>query len=281
MQFVSKVLWFVESHFRKDVALDEIAATCGVSRFHMCRLFAAVTGISVMEYLRGRRLTEAARQLSAGAPNILNVALDAGYGSHEAFTRAFRDRFGLTPDAVRKGAVIDQTLFVEPKSMEKTAIEPIELAEPRRERRKATTLVGLSRRYTYHDVAGIPAQWSDFQAFEGTLGERPGLWFGVCDQFNETEGTFRYSCAVEVENPFDLPADLTSIPMHDQAYLVFVHNTHIAELRRTLSAIWTQYMPLSACKTAEGQPILEVYDERFDARTGLGGLEIWVPIQPD
>jgi AraC family transcriptional regulator len=48
-----------------------------------------------MRYVRGRRLTEAAKVLSDGAPDILTVALDAGYGSHEAFTRAFRDQFGV------------------------------------------------------------------------------------------------------------------------------------------------------------------------------------------
>ena len=54
-----------------------------------------------MRYARARRLTEAARVLAKGAPDILNVALEADYGSHEAFTRAFRDHFGMTPEAVR------------------------------------------------------------------------------------------------------------------------------------------------------------------------------------
>ena len=54
-----------------------------------------------MRYVRGRRLTEAAKALSNGAPDILSVALDAGYGSHEAFTRAFRDEFGVTPETIR------------------------------------------------------------------------------------------------------------------------------------------------------------------------------------
>ena len=67
MRFVGKVIWYIETNFRKGVGLDEIAAACGVSRFHMCRGFAAATGYPVIEYLRGRRLTEAARQLAATA----------------------------------------------------------------------------------------------------------------------------------------------------------------------------------------------------------------------
>ena len=96
MGAVERAVWFIENRFGSEVTLDAIAEAAGVSRFHLCRLFGVATGQSVMRYVRGRRLTEAARVLAAGASDILAVALDAGYGSHEAFTRAFRDQFGLT-----------------------------------------------------------------------------------------------------------------------------------------------------------------------------------------
>src|SRR3954467_14063714 len=101
MNPAQKALWYIESHLARDLDLDEIAAIGGVSRYHMVRAFAAATGLSVMRYVRARRLSEAAGALADGAPDILSVALDADYGSHEAFTRAFRERFGLTPDAAR------------------------------------------------------------------------------------------------------------------------------------------------------------------------------------
>ena len=85
----------------RPLTLGEVAEASGLSRFHLTRVFPAATGHSVFGYLRGRRLTEAARALVDGAPDILSVALDAGYGSHEAFTRAFRDVLGLTPEEVR------------------------------------------------------------------------------------------------------------------------------------------------------------------------------------
>jgi AraC-like DNA-binding protein len=99
---VGKALWYIESHFGNEITLDEVANIAGVSRYHMTRAFADVTGHSLIRYVRGRRLTEAARALAGGATNILSVALDAGYGSHEAFTRAFREQFDLTPEAVRE-----------------------------------------------------------------------------------------------------------------------------------------------------------------------------------
>jgi AraC family transcriptional regulator len=101
MNPVEKALWYIESHFADEISLDDVARVAGVSRFHLVRAFQAATGRPVMRHVRGRRLTEAARVLADGAPDILAVALDAGYGSHEAFTRGFRDQFGLPPEAVR------------------------------------------------------------------------------------------------------------------------------------------------------------------------------------
>ncbi|WP_164034337.1 helix-turn-helix domain-containing protein, partial [Serratia marcescens] len=77
-------------------------------------------------YLRGRRLSQAARSLAAGAPDILAVALDAGYGSHEAFTRAFRDQFGMTPELVRDRRRLDNVPLVEPITMNETLLIHLE-----------------------------------------------------------------------------------------------------------------------------------------------------------
>src|ERR1700690_3767217 len=107
MNPAQKALWFIEGHLAEELTLDEVAAIGGVSRFHMVRAFAAATGFSVMRYVRVRRLSEAARALADGAPDILKLGLDADYGSHEAFTRAFRDHFGATPETVRGLACLD------------------------------------------------------------------------------------------------------------------------------------------------------------------------------
>ena len=98
---VGKALWFIDSHPANELSLADIAEASGISRFILLRAFGIATGQSVMRYVRGRRLTEAARHLASGAPDILTIALGAGYGSHEAFTRAFRDQFGLTPERGR------------------------------------------------------------------------------------------------------------------------------------------------------------------------------------
>src|SRR5690606_18954131 len=110
------------------VTLDDVAAVAGLSRFHLSRSFAEVIGLPVTGYLRARRLSEAAKALCNGGGGILDVALAYGYGSHEAFTRAFRDRFGVTPEAVRRKGDCSDLDLVEPFVMSDAKSYP--LAEP-------------------------------------------------------------------------------------------------------------------------------------------------------
>ena len=81
MNLVGRAIWYIESHFSEELtlyaAVDQVAAFCAVSRFHMARAFGLATGWPVMRYVRARRLTQAARALANGAPDILSVALDA------------------------------------------------------------------------------------------------------------------------------------------------------------------------------------------------------------
>ena len=155
MHPVGKALWFIETRLADDISLAEIACFAGVSRYHLLRAFGVATGQSVMRHVRGRRLTEAARHLAAGAPDILTVALDAGYGSHEAFTRAFRDQFGLTPEAVRAQRHLDNITLVEPIRMDESLI--IELEPPRFENGRALAHRRPRRTLYVRDKPGHPA----------------------------------------------------------------------------------------------------------------------------
>src|SRR6201999_1730459 len=141
MNPAQKALGYIESHLAEPLTLDEISNVAGVSRFHMVRAFAAATGFSVIRYVRARRLTAAARALAAGAPDILQVALDADYGSHEAFTRAFRDHFGVTPETVRATTRLDKLKLQEPILMESPAFDTI--SSPRFETGKALLIAGI------------------------------------------------------------------------------------------------------------------------------------------
>lgn len=277
MDPVGKALWFIESHFVDEITLDDIAAIGGVSRFYMVRAFGIATGASVMRYVRGRRLSEAARALANGAPDILTVALDAGYGSHEAFTRAFRDQFGLTPETLRARRNLANIELVEPLKMDTTLIENLE--PPRFHDGRALLIVGLGERYSAESSAAIPSLWQRFAPFIGNIpGQIGGVTYGVCCNAGE-DGNFDYIAGVEVANFDALPAELTRIRLPEQRYAVFSQREHISVIRRTINTIWNKWLPESGFQAADAASF-ERYGEAFDPRTGVGGFEIWIPIKP-
>jgi len=271
-----KAIWYVESHFAAPITLEDVAANCGVSPYHLTRAFASLTGWPVMRYARGRRLTEAARALADGAPNILNVALDAGYASHEAFTRAFRDQFGRTPEEVRtQGHVVNITLM-EPFNMRYATAKTLEA--PRIETTtKPLLIVGLSQRYTCETAMGMPAQWQRFHPYIGHVGGQVGTAaYGiVCN--GDDDGDVDYVCGVEVSGFSDQPGELARLRLPAGRYAVFRHDDHIATIRSTFTAIWDTWLPQSGHKAADA-PFFERYGETFSPDTGLGGVDLWIPI---
>ena len=275
MDPVNKALWYIESHFVEPITLDDVACAGGVSRYHMSRVFGVAIGRSVMGYVRGRRLTEAARALANGAPDILTVALDVGYGSHEAFTRAFREQFGLTPEAFRAQGQLNHIELMEPIRMTQTLAE---IEAPRFENGRILLIAGIGERYTCQSSAGIPAQWQRFLPHFGNVPGQVGrIAYGVsCNQ--DDEGNFDYICGVEVSDFSKVPADWSRLRIAPQKYAIFAHREHISTIRSTWNTIWNKWLPESGYEAADA-PDFERYGEEFDPRTGTGGLEIWIPVK--
>ena len=229
-----------------------------------------------MRYVRGRRLTEAARSLSNGAPDILAVALDAGYGSHEAFTRAFRGQFGLTPEQVRAQRQLDNIELVEPIKMDETYVA--NLQPPRFENGRPLLVAGLGERYSCESSKAIPSQWQRFGPHIGNIpGQIGRTAYGVrCN--SDDEGNFDYISGVEVSDFSELPPNFSRVRIPEQRYAVFSHRDHVSTIRRTINTIWSKWLPESAHEAADA-PDFERYGEEFDPRTGTGGVEIWIPIK--
>jgi AraC family transcriptional regulator len=277
MNPAQKALWYIESHLAQPLTLDEIAGVGGVSRFHIVRAFAAATGFPVMRYVRARRLSEAARALANGAPDILSLALDADYGSHEAFTRAFRDYFGVTPEMVRAATCLDKLRLQEPIKMDSTVLD--HLKPPRFETSKPLLVAGLGERITHDNQgAGIPNQWQRFhQSVDNIPGRIGKVAYGVCCNGDDA-GNFDYIAGVEVTDFSDLPREFSRVRIPEQKYAVFTHSEHISTIRRTVNTIWNHWLPMSGMKAADA-PNFERYDEKFNPLSGDGGLEIWIPVK--
>jgi AraC family transcriptional regulator len=276
MNIIEKAIWQVESNLRRPMTLDGIALSAGVTASYMTRAFASATGQSLMRYQRARRLSEAARILALGVPDILGLALDAGYGSHEAFTRAFREHFGVTPETVRDARTHQNLELTEPLIMDATT--ELTLDEPRIETRKPILLAGLVQTFAMKDIGGIPALWEKFNAWHPHIPngvERAA--YGVSFSYSEENGC-EYMCGVEVSDASDLPKELAARTVPAATYAVFRQPGHITLIRPTIATIWMKWLPQSAY-AAEEKPMIEYYGPEFDPATGNGGFEIWLPVK--
>ncbi|WP_338719533.1 helix-turn-helix domain-containing protein [Devosia sp. XK-2] len=272
MSVVSKMLWVLESRSREPLGLDELAAVTGKSPSYLSRVFPLVTGYSVTAYLRARRLSDAARRLAEGAPDILSVALEAGYGSHEAFTRAFRDQFGITPQMVRQQRSLNGITLVEPLRMDIAA--PVSIKPPRFENRPEMIFAGIAEQHQMNNPAGLPAQWQRFQPYIGNIdGAIAGAAYGLVGEI--ADNRFDYVVAVEMRAGAEIPTDLERVSVPAMKWARFSHGGDLSTLRQSIGAA-EQWLSENGHEASEANfSFLEYYGPGFDARTGSGDIEVW------
>jgi len=158
-----------------------------------------------------------------------------------------------------------------------------ELQQPRFETGKPLLIAGLRSRYTAETMNNISAQWQRFQPYIGKISGPIGrAAYGVCWQACDGEGV-DYLSGVEVCGFSGLPSEFTVVSIPEQRYAVFSHREHVSMLRNTIEAIFRQWLPESAqkvaCGVAETPDFLERHTDEFDPRTGMGGMEVWIPIE--
>lgn len=277
MSLAEKTASIIERNADRALSLQQLAEAAGVSRAHLSRAFAAAAGLPVMAYLRGRRLSHAAVALAEGADDILQVALDAGYNSHEAFTRAFRDQFGDTPTAVRERASIAGLRLTAP--LDTAGLRSRVIAPPRIVAEARIMAVGMTERIAPASAAAaIPALWRRFEPFMSAV-DRPKRTTPISITRDiDDEGRYDYVAALEVEKFCDVAPELVAVDIPASTYAVFVHKGHVSRIPESYFAIWDDALPASG-RTASDGPVLERHRPSFDPRTGEGGVDIWVPLE--
>lgn len=276
MSVVDKALWVVERNSDQPLTLNAIAEACHVSRSHLANAFGTASGWPVMRYLKARRLSRAAQRLADGAPDILTLALEFGYGSHEAFTRAFRDHFGTTPETVRDGRSVQGLDLTAPLRLgtgkARTPLPGLKRLGPLR-------IVGLSAPCCYDSLIHIPAQWQRFigEFHHDIPHQVEQMPIGIC-QAPDDDGCFDYVCAVAVESFGPRNPALTYIEAPARSYAVFEHHDHVSTIFDTYSMIWNEALPAIG-RVVANAPVIEFHNDRFDPDTGLGGLTIWIPLE--
>jgi len=104
IDYLQHVINHIESHVTEDLSLESIGNEVGFSKFYLNRLFSIYTGISIMEYVRKRKLNYAMAQLKTNA-RIIDIALEYGYSSERSFSRAFINEFKKSPSYYRNNAL--------------------------------------------------------------------------------------------------------------------------------------------------------------------------------
>ena len=155
--------------------------------------------------------------------------------------------------------------------------------EPRFENGEPLLIAGLRKTYAPAAMRSIPMQW---QAFAPRIGKIPGqigrTTYGVCWQAADS-AEIEYLSGVEVSTFAGMPDDFTVVSLPPAKYAVFPHRAHVSRLYETCDAI-SKWLPESghqsaAAVDAETPAFFERYSEEFDPQTGMGGMEVWVPLQ--
>jgi len=153
---------YIEHHIGDKLTLGKVAAKAALSEYHFHRLFRARFGMPVMDYVRRRRITEAAKALLHSRISILEIAFDAGFESQAAFTRGFRRVYHTTPARYRARGREVPWLSSAPISDVTLAMFPgLGKDQPRLETIEAFEVAGVKSRYDGAGRERIPQLWSD------------------------------------------------------------------------------------------------------------------------
>jgi len=155
--------------------------------------------------------------------------------------------------------------------------------EPRFENGKPLLIAGLRQSYAAAAMRSLPAQW---QTFAPHIGKVPGqigrTSYGVCWQAPDSSN-IEYLTGVEVSTFAGMPDKFTVVSLPASKYAVFPHRDHVSKLYETCDAI-SRWLPESghqsaAAADAETPAFFERYSEEFNPQTGMGGMEVWVPLR--
>ncbi|HLY79022.1 MAG TPA: AraC family transcriptional regulator [Caulobacteraceae bacterium] len=277
---LERAMAFVEARAFEPLTLADIAAAAALSPYHFSRQFSARFGLTPMAFVRARRLGLAAKALASPTPpQLVDLAFDAGFESQEAFTRAFKRAFGVSPGRYRRGAALptETTFMSDAAAVARVTQEPAPVKKP------GFRVAGLSAVFDQSSKSNIPLLWRKLDPhlpLPGQLGG--GAAYGVgCPTETAIEGCFRYAAAVPIDAGAPVPDGIEVFDIPAQAYLIFRLQTDGSELHPQMQAamreIWGHRIPASGYKLRQG-PDLEVYPPGFqDDRPA--GLEWWIPVE--
>ncbi|KYG29461.1 AraC family transcriptional regulator [Alkalihalobacillus trypoxylicola] len=279
---IQSAIDYMEENLLEDIKLDKVAEQANSSLFHFQRTFALLTDCSVSEYIRRRRLSLAAEELSSSKQKVIDIALKYGYDTPESFSKAFRKQHGVAPsEAMRyrgKLKFYDRLII----QVILKGAEPVKYNIVEKESFKA---VGIKKTYSLkgnENLVEIPKLWQEVnhngtvsQLFELNNGGIKGV-LGICDDLKVDEQLIDYWVAVESTMTESDLFQLIDIPA--SKWVVFEVSGPMPEaMQNTWKKIFSEWFPTSDYEHA-GTPEMEVYPEDGSDKTNFYS-EIWIPIK--
>ncbi len=283
---MENALEYLEKNLLNEIDIDKAAHAANCSSFHFMRMFEVITGNSPAEYVRRRRLSMAALELSSGSEKILDMALKYGYDSPDSFTRAFRREFDCLPSEARLPGA---RLHTNPPIAFTVSLKGDKLMEYRIEQGTEYRLTGVSLHAESADESNftdVPAFWDTimrdgrFTALCAKIGASKLGICGVCHSFDTKTGRFTYTIAIET------PADRNGLPEGCEDFTVpastWAKFTSRGPLRpnfqQTIKRIFSEWFPTSG-KEHAGTAEIEFYPEHLDPSAADYWCEYWVPLK--
>lgn len=280
---LNQAMEHIEGHLDQRIEVPELARIVMTSEYHFRRLFSALAGIPLSEYIRRRRLTVAGAEVLAGKRTLLEVAVRYGYSSGEAFARAFRGMHGVGPgEARRTGA----SLRSQPRMSFRIVVEGSTSMRYRVVEREEFRVVGRKARVPLVHEGMNPAI-GDFirglgketlQRIESLSDQEPEGIVSVSDNLDESraEGTeldYYHGVVSSAEAPDDM--DVLTVPAGTWA--VFDSS---GPFPQTLQYLWrdvfTQWFPSNPYRSRPGPEILRT---RLSPDASEADAELWIPVE--
>lgn len=283
MEWLDKMnaaLNYIEENLDGKIDNEIIAQKACCSNYNFQRMFSFIADVTLAEYIRRRRLTQAAFDLQKKDITILDVALKYGYDSPVSFSRAFQNLHGLKPsEAKKKGSSLKSF----PKISFKLTVKGVEEMNYRIEQQKEFRLVGVSKSITTIDGKNfelIPKMWretcenkTDEEIMKLGKQENPEF-YGVCYNFRKDD--FDYMIAVESDS--EVSKGLVELVIPELTWVKFECRGRLPEAQQSVwKRVFTEWFPSSGYEHADG-PELEWYsNEDMDSDNYLS--EVWIPIK--
>ncbi len=263
---------FIEKNLTDELDIEVIASKAALSPFYYQRIFGALCGVTVGEYIRARRMTLAAQELSRQDVKVIDVAVKYGYDSPDSFTKAFQKFHGITPiQAKEPGAPLRSFAPLHIK----ITMEGGTMLDYRIVKKAPFTIVGVKRPFNSDtSYQEIPKFWDELLA-QGD--KRPIMGtFGVCLDMKGKE--FDYWIA-DLYFPWEeIPEGCETRVIPESEWAQFPCT--MKNLQETNTKIWSEWLPTLKGYSLAGEYDIEVYLPPQEGSSEMS-VEIWVPLKKD